>query len=259
MSPPYASPHRAVLLLLAACTNLSAAYKPHATHHNQPPTTTATNHLNQQRATTLPNANTPALLESPNANTPALLKSMPRLARAAALGAAVAAAAPLNPAASPLLALAARATAVAPVSRQQKWLASLALFLPFVVASAIASILEDRAEAKRVKEEMDRLDKLQQEYRTEDSVFADQDVMASLRKRMGNSTNATATSTGGGEAGETGPLGGVPPSPPSPTPPPPPQAGGAALAEPPASEQNNVPGATDADIERLKRMFGNTE
>lgn len=141
---------------------------------------------------------------------------------------------------------------------------------------------EEREESKRIKKETERLNKVREEFLLEDTeVVKDDDLFSSLRKRM---------EQGGGE-GDGSPSDDLPPSPPSagldspppkpkPSPPPAPTAQGPTApprkrrpitpkpAEPKASRPAGPPAPTpdepvedaavrDADIERLKRMFGN--
>ena len=111
---------------------------------------------------------------------------------------------------------------------------------------------EDEEEQKRIKKETENMDKLAKEFTDiDEQVTVDEDLMASLKKRMGNSTDAEGG--GGGGGGDDSP----PPEPPVMD-----SGGGAAVLEPPsdapsASAPEEPPAmANDDDIARLNKMFG---
>jgi len=118
---------------------------------------------------------------------------------------------------------------------------------------------EDKEEQERIKTESEKDKSLAKEYTDIDGgVTVDEDLMASLRSRMGNSTEASGgEQPGGGDGGDSGP---------GPEDPPAPQpefrdtgggVGGAVLdGPPPPADEPPLPAASADDIERLKRMFG---
>lgn len=130
---------------------------------------------------------------------------------------------------------------------------------------------EEAEEEERIKTETERLNKLRDEFLMDDEVVQDDDLFSSLRKRMEEAGNAPAEPEDKFDEGSSeGDGGGSPPPPPSPSGRP--SAGGSALAEPPSTPQgpaassegpeggDQAPGESrDADIERLKRMFGDGE
>merc|ERR1719198_832153 len=110
---------------------------------------------------------------------------------------------------------------------------------------------EDEDEQKRIKKESERLESLAKEFTDiDEGVGTDEDMFASLRKRMQNGTDD-------GEGGDEGPGMGPPPDDPMPPPPTLDSGGGAAVLEPPTDDAPEEPKtASPEDIERLKRMFG---
>jgi len=116
---------------------------------------------------------------------------------------------------------------------------------------------EDKEEQERIKSESEKMESMAKEYTDIDGgVTVDEDLMASLRSRMGNSTEAS----GGDEPGSSGGGGGGEPEPPVP----PPSfsgggVGGAVLDAPEPPEDAPQLAASQEDIERLKRMFGGSE
>jgi len=111
---------------------------------------------------------------------------------------------------------------------------------------------EDDEEQQRIKDETERLESQAKEYTDiDEGVISDEDMFAALRTRL------NSTETGGDGEGD-GPTGSADDTPP-PTPPPAPAGGGgSALLEKPDTPDEPQPGASDADIERLKRMFGSS-
>jgi len=112
---------------------------------------------------------------------------------------------------------------------------------------------EDEEEEVRIKEETEKMERLSKEFTDiDESVTVDEDLMASLKKRMGNGTDTK-------EGGEDGPGGGgggggdgfTPPSDMD-------SGGGAAVLEPPESSPAPAEdaAASAADIERLNKLFG---
>lgn len=114
---------------------------------------------------------------------------------------------------------------------------------------------DQKEEDERIAAENKRLEQLQSDFQVDKSVFKDEDVMASLRKRM-------AEKKDGGEDGDgsdddkpgNGGDGGAPPRPPAPS-----GGGSSAVLEPP-SEKPSAPAdspavGSAADVERLQRMF----
>lgn len=120
----------------------------------------------------------------------------------------------------------------------------------FVYWSYVSAKDEDEDEQKRIKKESERLDSLAKEFTDiDEGVGTDEDVMASLRKRMQNQT----------DSGDDEPGMGPPPDDPMPMPPTLDSGGGAAVLEPPSDDAPEEPKTASAeDIERLKRMFGNS-
>ncbi|EOD20206.1 hypothetical protein EMIHUDRAFT_458609 [Emiliania huxleyi CCMP1516] len=119
-----------------------------------------------------------------------------------------------------------------------------------------AASREQEEENERIDEENKRLEQLQSDFRVDNSVFKDDDLMASLKKRMGDGGGPDGSDGGGG--GEGG--GGPPPPEPTSSPPPPTVGGGggAAVLEPPApspAEEEPPTMGSDEEVERLKRMF----
>ena len=95
-----------------------------------------------------------------------------------------------------------------------------------------AASREQEEENERIDDENKRLEQLQSDFRVDNSVFKDDDLMASLKKRMGDGGGPDGSDGGGGGEG-----GGGPPPPEPPSSPPPPTVGGgggAAVLEPPA-------------------------
>ena len=152
----------------------------------------------------------------------------------------------------------------------QGTLATLALGGGMCYWSARMAQKEDEEEQVRIREETEKMDSMAKEFTDIDSgVAVDDDLMSSLRKRV-QTSNATATSGEGGagvgdpdSGDEGGPSGGDGPSEP---PPPAPAPGGSSAVldapeTPPPSEppiDGNTPGATEQDIDMLKRMFGSS-
>jgi hypothetical protein len=136
---------------------------------------------------------------------------------------------------------------------------------------------ENVEEEERIKSETERLKKMQEEFLMDDKVTPDEDLLESLRKRMtkagsdeGEPDSSPGDSLDGFEPPEPSDP---PPDPPAPSaggpssatmpppPPPPPLAKGPAGDAPkppaPAEGGSEDAAARDADIERLRRMFGN--
>lgn len=142
---------------------------------------------------------------------------------------------------------------------------------------------EDRDEEKRIKSETERLNKVRDEFLMDDEVVNDDDLFSSLRKRMGKAGSGEDDVPSGPEPSFDGfdGLDGLDDSD-DPTPSPPPSSAPSAptglaepptgLAEPPtappeppsspapepADDDDGPSGDRDADIERLKRMFGSS-
>ena len=113
---------------------------------------------------------------------------------------------------------------------------------------------EDEEETIRIKDETEKMERLAKEFTDiDEQVTVDEDLMASLKKRMGNSTdNTTATGEGGAD-------GGAPPAPTGGGD----SGGGAAVLEPPSAAPapapepaEEPPTASAEDIARLNKMFG---
>lgn len=121
----------------------------------------------------------------------------------------------------------------------------------FVYWSYVSAKDEDEDEQKRIKKESERMESLAKEFTDIDGgVGTDEDIMASLRKKMQNQTDD-------GEGGGDEPGMGPPPDAPMPPPPTLDSGGGAAVLEPPTDDAPEQPKtATPEEIERLKRMFG---
>ncbi|KAJ1640886.1 hypothetical protein T492DRAFT_926822 [Pavlovales sp. CCMP2436] len=119
---------------------------------------------------------------------------------------------------------------------------------------------ENKDEFARIKAETERLDKLQEDFLLDEDVIIDDDLFSSLRKRMEKTDGPVEPDRPAGfdpEAPEpAAPVaaGDTSSTPPRPTPP----ATGDAAPEgdAPAAEEEEDQAARDADIERLKRMFG---
>jgi hypothetical protein len=129
---------------------------------------------------------------------------------------------------------------------------------------------EDRAELKRIKDEHERLKKMQDEFLVDEDVVVDEDLFSSLRKRMEKAGDGVdgpqePPNSPGDSMPDEPPLKPSPPapsaiseptdSPPRPTPP--------TSAAPPAADDKPAAADSDADsmaadIERMKRMFGNS-
>lgn len=179
-------------------------------------------------------------------------------------------------------------------TKEPKQLSSQEALISTVMASAmavgllyyakVATAEDDKAEIKQIKDETERLKKVRQEFLMDDEVVQDDDLFSSLRKRMEKAGEPGVPTEPQGPDADMGPadegpddLLDPPPQPPKPTPmsptstaePPAPgrtgadapptgsspaarQARDAELDEPPEDAV-----ARDADIERLKRMFGN--
>jgi len=117
---------------------------------------------------------------------------------------------------------------------------------------------EEEEEATRIKSETERLNKMRDEFLMDDEVVQDDDLFSSLRKRMENADGAPTDDDDGPDF--PGPEPDSPRAPPD-TPrggldmpvrdsPPPPSP------EPDDDDDDDSAGSRDADIERLKRMFG---
>jgi len=126
---------------------------------------------------------------------------------------------------------------------------------------------EDREEMERIVDETDKMEKMEKEFTDiDEGVVADDDLLASLKKRM-NSTDGSAPPTGTPDDLDDGFPG--PPSADGGNDPPdsgggaavlePPPAGGDVPSAPSAPSAEPSPGASEADIERLKRMFGSSQ
>ncbi|KAG8465687.1 hypothetical protein KFE25_002994 [Diacronema lutheri] len=172
---------------------------------------------------------------------------------------------------------------------------AMAVVLGAAMASALVYVgkrgadREDREEEERIKGETERLKKMRNEFLMDEEVVKDDDLFSSLRKRMENAGQPgvpleppapDVVDIGPGDFGPPKPAppdpatpppraAAQPPAPASParswTPPAPPSSAPTPPARPaePASgggggdQAVEDAGARDADIERLKRMFGN--
>jgi len=123
---------------------------------------------------------------------------------------------------------------------------------------------EDAEERVQVREETKRLESMRKEYTNiEEGVVTDEDLLSSLKARLGNATKTDGDKPDG-EPPSAGPPPGDKPPPPSPKGD---AGGGAGLLERP-SEGGDAPSeeadanptlASDEDVERLKRMFGGAQ
>ena len=112
---------------------------------------------------------------------------------------------------------------------------------------------EDEEETVRIKDETEKMEQLSKEFtEIDEAVTVDEDLLASLKKRMGNSTNTTS-----GEGGE-GPSGGNGGGPPGDSPPKIDNGDGTAVMERPDATPAEEPSTgMDADaIARLNKMMG---
>lgn len=141
------------------------------------------------------------------------------------------------------------ATKPAPNTALTSFLTTAAMGGGLVYWSIRVASEEDREEQERIKTESEKEKSMAKEYTDIDGgVTMDEDLMASLRSRLGNSTEASGGEESGGSAPEE-----------PPTPPPAPLGGGSSAVldgPPPAPEAEEPPTASPEDIERLKRMFG---
>ena len=111
---------------------------------------------------------------------------------------------------------------------------------------------EDAEEQKRIKVETEKMDKLAKEFTDiDEQVTTDEDMLASLKERMSNSTSAKEGTEGDDIRGAQA----------SDMPPPMDSNGGAAVVEPPLPEPEDEPPAlaSDADVDMLKKMFGSDD
>jgi hypothetical protein len=153
-----------------------------------------------------------------------------------------------------------KATPPPSVTRSQQALSTIIFAGGLTFWGLRAAAKEDKEEEVRIREETEKLEKMTQEFTDidGDGVIVDSDLLASLRKRMGNSTVVKGDNDpdGQGPADDSNGGGGGsatlkrPPSEPS---------GGTAVLEPPEESANEpTPGASKEDIDRLKRMFGSS-
>lgn len=180
------------------------------------------------------------------------------------VGAAVALRAP--GAVSPACAAAKKATTTSRKSAQpsagQQALSTIAFGGGLAYWGWASAAKEDKEEAVRIKKETEKLDIETKEFTDIDGdVIASEDLMAALKKRIGNSTDASGGPDANGPSEGSSDGGGAatldrPPSDPV-------GGGGAATLEPPESgspsDPEPTPGASPEDIERLKRMFGSSD
>lgn len=150
-------------------------------------------------------------------------------------------------------------------------LPTIALMGGFAWYSFASAAKEDEEETVRIKDETEKLEKLSKEFTDiEDGVTVDEDIMASLRKRIGNSTED------GGEGGdENGPSAGLDGDGPDdgsgggggggqPPPVGSDSGGGAAVLEPPSDSPSAAAGDEPAtpspeEVARLDRLFGSPD
>jgi len=151
--------------------------------------------------------------------------------------------------------------APAGVTRQQQAMSTILFAGGLSYWAARSAAAEDEEEEVRIKEENEKLEAETKEFTDIDgdgTVVADADLLASLRKRMGNSTD---TDGEGGEGKDPeAPVGGGGGGAATRARPPAGGGGGAATLAPPAEPPAEpTPGGSEEDIERLKRMFGTSE
>jgi hypothetical protein len=204
--------------------------------------------------------------EQPKAQRSSLRRKLDRVVTALTVGAAS-----LMMHATP--ALAARKTQAPPppqpirISGTQKVLFGGTISGTFLLVTHLRTEHEAKEEKIRVKKESKKMQNMEKEFTDIDGgVDDDNDLMASLRKRMENSTSTDEEGGAGPDAlGGGGPDDSPPPIPDTFKPPDVMDTGGgAAVLEPPSEGPTSpadepAPGATEDDIERLKRMFGNSE
>ena len=138
-------------------------------------------------------------------------------------------------------------------------LPTLGLAGGFIYYSWANARAEDEEETVRIKDETEKMERMSKEFTDiDEGVTVDEDIMSSLRKRMGNSTTTNATDASADDSAPGGGGGGSPPPPP-----PAPVAdsgGGAAVLEPPSegagAEPEEEAGPSAEDIARLNRLMG---
>jgi len=143
----------------------------------------------------------------------------------------------------------------ASVSRGQQAMSTIVLAGGLAYWGVRTAMDEDDEETVRIKEETEKLEKITKEFTDiDEGVTNDADLLASLRKRMGNSTDADDDSDGSDPSAEGGGGGAA-----TLDRPPEDSGGGAAVLEPPAEPPAEPPTASQDDIDKLKRMFGSSD
>lgn len=122
--------------------------------------------------------------------------------------------------------------------------------------SYFATEREEKKELKAVKKEQRKMDSLSKEFSDVDGeVTVDNDLMKSLKKRLGKNNTDTGGDGPSGEGGDGPDGGGGGGGSPDPSP----SGGSATLEAPEAPPEAPEPSASADDVERLKRMFGSGE